>query len=232
MTRSRKANSRNAGCIDATAVSVRPGSTARPLDSRNLVRDAAIVGRSALAGATDDRLVALAARGQQAAWAAIVERHLASLVGYAWYVLNDRAEAEDVAQETLIRLLDKVGSWRPDEAHLRTWLHRVATNLCIDKKRKLGRLVRLPLQRLEEVPDRSTLEVDIGRARVVAGALARLPRRQRFAIVLAHYQGFSNPEVAQVMNTTVDSVESMLARARRELRRTLEPIIDQLLEET
>ena len=76
MTRSRRANFRNAGCIGVTATSVQPGSTTRRLDAGNLAEDSAIVGRSALVAATDDRLVFLAARGEQAAWAAIVERHL------------------------------------------------------------------------------------------------------------------------------------------------------------
>lgn len=231
MTRSKRASFRGGQRIGVTAANARSASSVRHMDARSVAPEAAIVGRTALNEATDDRLVSLAARGRQDAWTVIVERHLTSLVGYAWYVLHDRAEAEDIAQETFMRLLDKVATWRPDEASLRTWLHRVATNLCIDKRRKLSHLIRQPFRNLDEVADQSTLEADIGRAHAVARALARLPRRQRFAIVLAHYQSFNNPEVAQIMDTTIESVESLLTRARRELRRTLGPIVDDLLED-
>ncbi len=183
-----------------------------------------------LSQAGDDTLIALAASGNQAAWAAIVERHLSSLVGYSWYVLQESGEAEDVAQEAFVRLLGKAPDWRPGEASLSTWLHRVVTNLCIDRKRSLRRFINDACARLETVPERGSLEADVSRAKSVERALAKLKPRQRAAIVLAHYQGFSNPEIAQIMGSSVEAVESLLARARRSLRETLGPVVAELLE--
>ena len=217
----------------AAAISARSSQPVRHLGARDAGRSKPPVdNRASFANASDDRLIARAARGEQLAWAAIVERHLSSLVGYAWYVLQDRSEAEDIAQEAFVRLFNKAADWRPNEANVRTWLHRVTTNLCIDRKRSLRRLIRQPDFKLEEIPARETLEADVSRANAVGRALALLPPRQRVAIVLAHYQGFSNPEAAQIMGTSVESVESLLARARRALRRTLGPIVEELLETT
>ena len=75
------------------------------------------------------------AAGDRRAWTRLVERHLSAVVGYAWHLLDSHAEAEDVAQETFVRLLSKVGQWQPGGASLRAWLYRVATNLCIDQRR-------------------------------------------------------------------------------------------------
>ena len=232
MTRSNKASSRNGSGTGATAIS-RGRSHAAPLaDPRNAGRSAFSAVRGGLTDAGDDRLIVMAASGDQAAWGTIVERHLSSLVGYAWRLLREPAEAEDIAQEAFIRLLRKAPEWHPGEASLSTWLHRVVTNLCIDRKRRLGRFVIHSFARMEHAPDQGSLEADINRANAVGRALAQLKTRQRVAIALAHYQGFTNPEIAQIMGTSVEAVESLHARARRSLRETLGPIVDDLLEET
>ena len=228
MTRLNRANFR--GGRDAGAISPRSSRAGRPVDTRDAGRPGLSVARSSLPQASDDTLIALAASGNQAAWAAIVGRHLSSLVGYAWYVLQESTEAEDVAQEAFVRLLDKAPDWRPGEASLSTWLHRVVTNLCIDRKRRLRRLINDAYARLESVPERDSLEANISRTKLVERALAELKPRQRVAIVLAHYQGFSNPEIAQIMGSSVEAVESLLARARLSLREILGPVVAELLE--
>lgn len=186
-----------------------------------------------LSTAPDDRLLRLAAQGEQAAWAVLVERHLPGLVRYAWYLLHDRAEAEDAAQDAFVRLLAKAPAWRPDApdgASLRTWLHRVVTNLCIDRKRRWLRLAHPARRPPDGTGDAPALEDEVGRRHAVARALGSLPRRQRVALVLVHYQGFSNPEAAVIMRTTTASVEALLARARRRLRELLAPHLRDLLE--
>ena len=188
-----------------------------------------------LSTASDDRLLHLAAQGEQAAWAVLVERHLPGLVRYAWYLLHDRGEAEDAVQDAFVRLLAKAPAWRPDGpdapdgATLRTWLHRVVTNLCIDRKRRWLRLAHPALRPLDGA-GAPALEDEVGRRHAVARALRRLPRRQRVALVLVHYQGFSNPEAAAIMRTTTASVEALLGRARRRLRELLAPHLRDLLE--
>ena len=170
----------------------------------------------------DDSLLRQVADGDGGAWTALVERHLSAIHGTAWYMLGDRAEAEDVAQETFVRLMAKADGWQPGRAALRTWLHRVAVNLCIDRRRA-RRTVSLEAlgdagDMADELPSSDTR---IDRRRLVHAALMALPDRQRAAIVLVYYQGFSNGEAAALLGASVEAVESLLARGRRSLRREL-----------
>lgn len=178
----------------------------------------------------DDALVVRIGRGEADAWQPLVDRHLARLVGFAWHILGDRGEAEDVAQEAFIRLMGKAPNWQPGGAKVRSWLYRVAVNLCIDRKRK-----HRPLQLDEDAPIADPVggereldrRIDIEQA--VRRALDELPERQRVALVLVHYHGFSNPEAAELMAASVEAVESMLARGRRSLRASLKSMAGDLL---
>lgn len=182
---------------------------------------------------TDDALVVRVADGDQAAWRRLVDRHLGALVSQAWYVLGDRSEAEDVAQETFVRLMQKAHAWEPGGPQLKSWLYRVALNLCIDRKRSRWR--PRPLDDAAESfahddpAARHAHDNDIERA--VRGALDVLTERQRNAIVLVHYQGFTNYEAAEMLGTSVDALESLLARARRAMRGALESAAPDLLGE-
>jgi len=180
---------------------------------------------------SDDALVMRVAAGDQAAWRSLVGRHLSGLVSQAWYMLGDRSEAEDVAQEAFVRLMQKARDWQPGGAQLRSWLYRVVVNLCIDRKRSSWR--PRPLDDVADTADaddvagRLAHDSDIGRA--VAGALGALTERQRSAIVLVHYQGFTNYEAAEMLSTSVDALESLLARARRTMREALGAVAPDLL---
>jgi RNA polymerase sigma-70 factor (ECF subfamily) len=180
----------------------------------------------------DNELVSRAATGDRAAWGALVDRYLGPISGYAWHMLGDQGEAEDVAQETFVRLMRKVAAWDADgAASLKTWLYRVAINLCIDRRRKV---VPLPVAELPEVPDIHApgAELRLDRERVLREALDRLPERQRAVLTLVYYQGLSNGEAAVALRISVEAVESLLARARRALRAMLTPVRDDLLGRT
>lgn len=159
--------------------------------------------------------------GEAAAYRVLVERHLAPIVAFARRTLDDEGEAEDVAQETFLRLWSGAGAWRA-EARLSTWLHRVAYNLCVDR---LRRRRELPMARLPERPDPAEGPLAAHQKRQVAAAvdqaLAVLPERQRTALTLVHYQELGNIEAAQVMAVSVEALESLLARGRRGLRQSL-----------
>lgn len=179
----------------------------------------------------DDDLVVRLAGGCGGAMAALSARHLDSVFACAWRILGDRAEAEDIAQETFIRLLRKAPRWQPDGPALRSWLLRVATNLCIDRRRARARLVPMP-DDVEDFADRERMPVDEEFAirRAVRRAMADLPDRQRAALVLVHFQGLSGREAAGALDISEDALESLLARARRKLRQELLPDVKTLLE--
>lgn len=182
--------------------------------------------RADAAASTGMQRIALAAGGDADAWNGLVRRYLPAVVRCAAYMLGDGAEAEDVAQDTFVRLHRKLPQWEGGEEGLAAWLHRVAVNLCIDRHRAPRSAY---LEDIGEVAEPAALDGPLDRKRHVAAALADLPERQRAALVLVHYQGLSGREAAAALDISVEAVESLLARARRSLRRTLAPARAELL---
>jgi RNA polymerase sigma-70 factor (ECF subfamily) len=167
----------------------------------------------------DAALIARVGRSDPAAVRALVARKLPRLLALATRMLGDRMEAEDVAQEAFLRIWKHAPRWREGEARFDTWLHRVALNLCYDRLRAARDepVDALPDSVDPAPPPDARLEAHAREAGVRA-ALAALPTRQREAIVLQYYQELSNLEAAAAMGITVDALESLLARARRNLR--------------
>lgn len=185
--------------------------------------------RSAL---IDADLVARISGGDQTAFAEIVARHLPSALGVARRMLRDDAEAEDIAQEALLRLWRSAGKIEVGVHGVRPWLRRVVSNLCIDRVRA-GRNTDV----VEEVPEQpqgasqmKRLEEKEAAARVDE-ALKSLPERQRLALVLFHYEGMSQIEIGTVLGVSDEAVESLLSRARRSLRTLLAEDWRELIEQ-
>jgi len=167
-------------------------------------------------------LLAAAADGDEAAFRVLVNRHLPSVLAVARRMLRDEAEAEDMAQEALLKL------WRTRDAlevgpyGLKPWLRRVVSNLCIDRVRSGRRLTvtdDVPEQ-AEPADQLAHVEAKDAGERVDA-ALKALPDRQRMALTLFHYEGLRQIEVGRIMGVSDEAVESLLARGRRSLKAAL-----------
>jgi RNA polymerase sigma factor (sigma-70 family) len=170
----------------------------------------------------DDELLARVAKGDPAAVRALVARKLPRILALAHRMLGDAAEAQDVAQDAMMRAWKQAPRWTPGLAKFDTWLHRVALNLCYDRLRRRREIATdAPPERPDEgpAPDRGLLAADVGRR--VAQAMAGLPDRQREALVLCHYQELGNIEAASLMEISVEALESLLGRGRRALRAAL-----------
>ena len=180
----------------------------------------------------DLELVRRVGAGDGPACAALVDRHLARIVGLAGRMLGNRAEAEEVAQDVFLRVWQQAGRWRAGEARFSTWLHRVTVNLCHDRLRRRRETT------LEAAGDPPSPDPPPGaalqRAAVVArveAALQQLPERQRAAILLSHYQELGNIEAAAVLGVSVEALESLLARGRRRLKELLAGEVGDLMGE-
>lgn len=171
-------------------------------------------------GMTDDALLAQFAQGDT--WAArdLTRRLAPRTHSVACRMLGDRAEAEDVAQEAMLRLWRMAPDWQPGTARVGTWLYRVTLNLCLDRKRRgRGRAVGLDSvpEPSDPAPGVAERMQDRARADALQGALMQLPDRQRQAVVLRHIENLSNPEIAGIMEIGVEAVESLTARGKRAL---------------
>jgi len=167
-------------------------------------------------------LLALVAGRDEAAFRQLAGRHMPRLLTLARRMLRDPSEADDIAQETLLRLWKNAPAIAVGPAGVAPWLKQVATNLCLDRLRSRGRL-----ELTDELPDvpeparqQAQLEARELKQRVDA-ALSALPDRQRVALTLFQYEGMSMAEVGAMMGVSEVAVESLLARARRALKAAL-----------
>ena len=175
---------------------------------------------------SDEALMARVAQGDEPAYRQLARRHLPVAVALARRILGNTADAEDVAQEALLRVWVHAPRWQP-LALFRTWFRRVVVNLCLDRKRRMpwtdldaaGELVDPGAGPGEQI-ERSE------RDRLVQSAIAELPARQRAAIALTYGEGLSNAEVADSLDTSVSAVETLLVRGKQNLRRALAKVIE------
>ncbi|MEQ8194535.1 MAG: RNA polymerase sigma factor [Rhodospirillales bacterium] len=179
-----------------------------PIDRENIESDAALIRR--------------VTAGDPLACRQLVDAHLRRVVGLAYRMLGDMAAAEDVAQESFLRLWRQAPRWQA-KARIATWLYRVAHNQCIDLLR--GRKTVAEDDAPEIIDPDADPAMDHQSRQVAAAvnaAMARLPERQRTAITLVHHNEVTNIEAAAIMGISVDALESLLARGRRRLKELLE----------
>jgi len=178
---------------------------------------------------SDEALLVLFANGDKAAARALTIRLTPRVLAHAQRLLGNRAEAEDVAQEAMLRLWQAAPGWRAEGAKVSTWIYTVTRNLCTDRARRRGRGggAAVPLEAVAEPPDPApgaeARLSESARQDALQAALADLPDRQREAVVLRHLEGLSNPEIAAIMDIGVEAVESLTARGRRALKIRLAP---------
>ena len=171
---------------------------------------------------SDDALLQLYANGDQAAARQLTLRLAPRAFKQAYRMLGVQADAEDVAQEAMMRVWKIAPEWRSGEAKVTTWLYRVVANLCLDRLRKVQ---STSLDAIDEPIDPSPSAADDmqsnARLDALQAALIALPDRQRQALVLRHIEELANPEIADVMEISVEAVESLTSRGKRALTQIL-----------
>lgn len=168
-------------------------------------------------------------KGSQQAFHSLVEQYSKAVIRTCYSFVQNAEDAEDITQDVFIEVYRSIRSFRAD-ADLKTWLYRIAINKSLDYLRKQKRKKRLadlrgliwlkkvrnstetsPHQQLEKAEQKAILQHHI----------ALLPENQRIAIVLSQYDKLSNKQIAEIMDTSVSAVESLLHRARANLHKHL-----------
>jgi len=185
-------------------------------------------------GAAPDSDAALAralSRGDRVVMQDFIAGSLPKITGVARRLLGDNSEAEDVAQETYLRVWRNAGKWSPRGVRFDSWVMRIAVNLCYDRLRK-RREVALPegFEREDREPGAEAVLAGKDSRSAVLAAVADLPERQRLALELCHFQELGNGAAAEIMEISVEAIESLLSRARRTLRERLAPEAGDLLD--
>jgi RNA polymerase sigma-70 factor (ECF subfamily) len=149
------------------------------------------------------------------------------MLGLARRVLGNAADAEDVAQEAMLRVWTHAPRWQPLAA-FRTWLTRVVVNLCLDRKRRAQWVaIEAAGDIVDPAPSVTEKAEHDEREHLLANAIAELPARQRSAIMLTYSEGMSNAQVAEILDTSVSAVETLLVRGKQNLRARLGKVIDE-----
>lgn len=170
----------------------------------------------------DSALMTRVAAGDAAAFTRLVTQHTPMIHAIAWRMLGDAVEAEDVVQETFVKLWVNARGWTPAGGGLGAWLRRISTNACLDRLRRPRTLSDALLAEQEDDAPGADVQIDASRRQAaVAQAIHTLPDRQRAAIILTYYEGASNAEAASILGIGVKALESLLVRARQALTQAL-----------
>lgn len=154
-------------------------------------------------------------RGEPAVLEELLARYGQEIQGVAYLILRDRADAEDVLADTLLRALDRGTSLR-DAASLRPWLLRMATNLALSHRRRTARVATISV-----IPDVAAAAVDATDRMALLEGLAMLSRQGRAVIVLHYYADLTVADVAAALGTSPNTVKTQLRRALERLRRSM-----------
>lgn len=184
--------------------------------------------------ASEDADIALMQRvkaGDTAAFEALIETHQSRVIGTIAKMLGDQIDHEDIAQQVFLRVWNSAKRYEPT-AKFTTWLFKITRNLVLNELRRRSRHPATPLDAphlhardtAALPPDASLMDEELQTA--IQRAIDALPEVQRMALVLRRFEELSYEEIAEVLETSVPAVKSLLFRARTELRERLSPYLE------
>ena len=172
---------------------------------------------------SDDQLMLKVVSQCNGSFTELVSRHVDALHAYAYRLSGDPSTADDLVQETWVKVWTHASSYKVGKVKLTTWLHRVLHNKFVDHLRKQSKFSRsedyanLALQAPASFePEQQSQQRDT--IDEFAQVLAQVPENQRAALLLVHRQGFSIGETAEILNLSNAATQSLLARGRRAIR--------------
>ena len=182
---------------------------------------------------SDSELIALCQDGDVSAFDLIIQRHKVPLINYIYRSVGDQETAEDLAQETFIRIYKNIRRYRKDMAGFRTWMYRIAANLCKNELRNRGRRSKIlvnsatsyqrngidPTENMPDTsagPDAQLEEKEL--QKVLTKAISQLPDKLRTALILRDIKDMPYGEISQIIGRPVGTVKSRINRARLMLK--------------
>lgn len=142
------------------------------------------------------------------------------LYPFVFRIMGDTMDTQDIVQDTFIRIWENAHKYQP-QSTVHTWVFTIAYRLCIDKKRKNKWLSFVPLNVLEQHSQPQEEPIQTEQNKRIQRALNTLALEPRTALVLRHYQGLSCKDIATILNRSVSSVESLIFRAKKQLKSDL-----------
>lgn len=170
----------------------------------------------------DKTLLGRIAAGDRHAFRTLMSRHLNALLSFSQGLVKNRAIAEEVTQETFLRVWQKASTWSDRGFTVKSWVYKICYNLSIDFLRKRDRETNIESAEEEaqmsftHIGPTETIEFE-----EVVGLLEQLPERQMTAISLTCFHGLNNTEAAKTLDISIEALESLLARGRRKLKAVL-----------
>jgi RNA polymerase sigma-70 factor (ECF subfamily) len=170
-------------------------------------------------------------RGDVHAFEVLVLTYEKKVLNMCWYILQNKEEAEDATQDVFITIYQSIHKFKGD-AKLSTWVHRITLNKCLEYIRKAKRKKRFGIHQridtdfidhtldLEKNPAQVLMEKE--RTKAFLKAVQNLPENQRIAYTLHHMEEFSYKEISESMNLSLSAIESLIFRAKQQLKRQLE----------
>ena len=195
----------------------------------------------------DDELMERYQKGDENAFTLLVRRHQQPLVNFIARFINDRDSAEDLAQETFIRIFKAANRYKSEGAHFKTWMYHIASNLCKNELRNRGRRDRYKVDNVvnsgnnsdgdaEQIdlignaPANSAFQPEVALERkelqnAIQKAISELPEQYRLPLVLRDLQGLSYDEISEILELRSGTTKSRINRARLMLKEKLKPFI-------
>jgi len=178
---------------------------------------------------TDIALMALIRKGDVKAFELLLARHQRSVYNLALRFLSDPDEAEDIMQNTFIRVFRASQTYTP-EAKFTTWLYTIVKNLCFNvlRSRRSAEIISMDNEYLPELPAKTEDPIErISRSQIretVIRAVNSLPENMKMAVILSKYHGLQYDEIAAIMGCTVNAVKLRVHRAKIILAKELKGI--------
>ncbi len=179
---------------------------------------------------SENELIDALQKGDEAAYRLLIHKYNSMIQNVIYKMVEDQDDTKDLSQEVWIRIWKSIGKFRR-KSSLQTWIYRISIHSALNHIRKKQRLRLVSFSHSDALESTTYAESPIAsgfdkmdqhdQAAIISSALNRLTAKQKAAFILSNAEGLSNAETAEVLETSVSAVESLLIRAKRKLKQEL-----------